>query len=74
MIAATLSGFDSADAAIVLKKGGGESAYERVAMLKGENGTYEGLLFDLDDPSSTSSKPRACAHRRSRSRWSSFRT
>ena len=48
-IAATLAGFDSADAAIVLKKGGAEAAYERVAMLKGENGTYEGLLFDLDD-------------------------
>ncbi len=48
-ISATLAGFDAADAAIVLKKGGAESAYERVAMLKGENGTYEGLLFDLDD-------------------------
>ena len=48
------------------KKSGAESAYERVAMLKGENGTYEGLLFDLDDTSSTSSKPRACARRRSR--------
>jgi hypothetical protein len=47
-IAATLSGFDATDAAVVFKKGG-EASYERVAMLKGENGTYEGLLFDLDD-------------------------
>ena len=47
-IAATLSGFDAADAAVVFKKGA-ESSYERVAMLKGEDGSYEGLLFDLSD-------------------------
>jgi hypothetical protein len=47
-IAATLSGFDAADAAVVYKKGA-ESSYERVAMLKGEDGSYEGLLFDLSD-------------------------
>ncbi|MCC7034518.1 MAG: hypothetical protein IT179_16985, partial [Acidobacteria bacterium] len=47
-IAATLAGFDAAEAAVVLRKGG-EAAYERVAMLRGEDGTYEGLLFDLGD-------------------------
>jgi hypothetical protein len=47
-IAATLSGFDAADAAVVFKKGA-DASYERVAMLKGEDGRYEGLLFDLSD-------------------------
>lgn len=48
VIGATLDGFDSADAAIVMKKGTGDS-YERVPMLKGDDGAYEGLLFDLGD-------------------------
>src|SRR5690606_30580796 len=47
-IAATLAGFDAAEAAGVVRKGA-EASYERVAMLKGEDGTYEGLLFDLGD-------------------------
>jgi hypothetical protein len=47
-ISASLSGFDAADAAVVFKKGA-QASYERVAMLKGENGSYEGLLFDLSD-------------------------
>ncbi|MCC7179865.1 MAG: hypothetical protein IT177_15910, partial [Acidobacteria bacterium] len=47
-IAATLTGFDAAEAAVVFKKGS-DASYERVAMLKGEDGTYEGLLFDLGD-------------------------
>ena len=47
-IAATLSGFDAADASVVFKRGA-EASYERVAMLKGDDGSYEGLLFDLSD-------------------------
>jgi hypothetical protein len=45
-IGATLAGFDAAEAAVVYRTGA-EAAYERVAMLKGEDGSYEGLLFDL---------------------------
>ena len=41
MISATLSGFDAADAAILIRKGSA-SAFERVPMVKAENGTYEG--------------------------------
>ena len=48
MISATLSGFDAADAAILIRKNGG--AYERVPMVKAENGSYEGMLFDLAEP------------------------
>jgi hypothetical protein len=49
MINASLSGFDAADAAILIRKGS-ESAFERVPMIKAENGTYEGMLFDLAEP------------------------
>jgi hypothetical protein len=49
MINATLSGFDAADAAILIKKGS-ETSYERVPMVKNENGSYEGMLFDLAEP------------------------
>jgi hypothetical protein len=45
-IAATVSGFDAAEAALVLRKAG-QTSYERLPMLKGETGGYEGLLFDL---------------------------
>ncbi len=46
MINATISGFDAADAAILIRKSS-SSAFERVPMVKGENGAYEGMLFDL---------------------------
>ena len=49
MISATLSGFDAADAAILIRKGSA-SAFERVPMVKAENGSYEGMLFDLAEP------------------------
>ena len=49
MISATLSGFDAAEAAILIRKGSA-SAFERVPMVKAENGSYEGMLFDLAEP------------------------
>ena len=49
MINATISGFDSADATILIRKAS-QSAFERVPMVKGENGAYEGMLFDLAEP------------------------
>ena len=48
MISATLAGFDAADAAILIRKGSA-SAFERVPMVKAENGSYEGMLFDLSE-------------------------
>jgi hypothetical protein len=48
MISATLSGFDAAEAAILIRKNGG--AFERVPMVKADNGAYEGMLFDLAEP------------------------
>lgn len=49
MISATLSGFDAADAAILVKKAS-TGSYERFPMAKAENGSYEGMLFDLAEP------------------------
>ena len=49
MINATISGFDAADAAILIRKAS-TSAFEKVPMVKGENGAYEGMLFDLAEP------------------------
>ncbi|MEO7135975.1 MAG: DUF4175 family protein, partial [Vicinamibacterales bacterium] len=49
MITAALSGFDAAEAAILVRKGSA-SAFERVPMVKAENGSYEGMLFDLAEP------------------------
>jgi len=49
VINATIAGFDSADAAILIRKSS-SSAFERVPMVKGENGAYEGMLFDLAEP------------------------
>src|SRR5436190_7053488 len=46
MISATLAGFDAADAAILIRKKSSD-AYERLPMVKAENGSYEGMLFDL---------------------------
>ncbi|MGE0862695.1 MAG: DUF4175 family protein, partial [Vicinamibacterales bacterium] len=49
MINATVSGFDAADATILIRKAS-QSAFERVPMVKGESGGYEGMLFDLAEP------------------------
>jgi len=49
MISAKLSGFDAAEAAILVKKAS-TGSYERFPMAKGENGSYEGMLFDLAEP------------------------
>ena len=48
-ITARLSGFDSGQASLMIRKTP-ESAYERVALLRSENGQYEGMLFDLAAP------------------------
>lgn len=49
MINATIAGFDAADAIILIRKSS-SAAFERVPMVKGENGAYEGMLFDLAEP------------------------
>src|SRR3954469_1214180 len=48
-ITAKLSGFTSEQAAIVMRKSP-TAAYERVPLLRNENGSYEGMLFDLAAP------------------------
>jgi hypothetical protein len=48
-ITARLSGFDADQASLMVKKKP-EAAYERVPLLKGEDGKYEGMLFDLAGP------------------------
>jgi len=45
-ISAKLSGFDSEQASLMMRKSA-DAAYERVPLLRNENGTYEGMLFDL---------------------------
>ena len=45
-ISATLHGFDSGDAGVFTRKGA-TGDYERVPMVRGENGAYDGMLFDL---------------------------
>ncbi len=49
MINATISGFDAADATILIRKAS-QSAFDRVPMVKSESGAYEGMLFDLAEP------------------------
>jgi hypothetical protein len=49
MINATLSGFDAADATILIRKAS-QSAFDRVPMVKSDSGAYEGMLFDLAEP------------------------
>ena len=44
---ATLSGFTADDAVLLVRKGDATS-FERVPMLKGDNGVFEGMIFDLD--------------------------
>jgi hypothetical protein len=44
---ASLSGFTADDAVLLVRKGDATS-FERVPMLKGDNGTFEAMIFDLD--------------------------
>ena len=48
-ITAKLSGFTSEQASLMMRKSP-DAAYERVPLLRNENGTYEGMLFDLAAP------------------------
>ena len=48
-ITARLSGFDSEQASLMIRKTP-EAAYERLPLLRSENGQYEGMLFDLAAP------------------------
>ena len=47
LFTATLSGFTADDAVLLVRKGDA-TAFERVPLLKGEDGTFEGMVFDLD--------------------------
>ncbi|MEO6214218.1 MAG: DUF4175 family protein, partial [Vicinamibacterales bacterium] len=49
IISAQLSGFDSEDVALMVKKGP-DAQYEKLAMVRGESGGYDGMLFDLAAP------------------------
>ena len=44
---ATLSGFSADDAVLLVRKGDATS-FERVPMIKGDDGGFEGMVFDLD--------------------------
>ena len=46
VITAKLAGFDAEDAALMVRKGP-DAQFERVPMVRGENGGYDGMLFDL---------------------------
>ena len=48
VITASLSGFDADDAAMMVRRGP-DAPFERVPMVRGENGAYDGMLFDLAD-------------------------
>ncbi|MCA1584240.1 MAG: hypothetical protein LC791_05520 [Acidobacteria bacterium] len=48
-ITAQLHGFDAGEAA-VLMRGGPDAAFERVPLVRREDGGYEGMLFDLPGP------------------------
>jgi hypothetical protein len=48
-ITARLSGFDAEQAALLVRKAP-EAAFERVPLLRGDDGKYEGMLFDLAAP------------------------
>ena len=47
LFTATLSGFTADDAVLLVRKGDA-TAFERVPMIKGDNGAFEGMVFDLD--------------------------
>ena len=46
VITAALSGFEAVDAALMVRKGP-EGQFERVPMVRGDAGSYDGMLFDL---------------------------
>lgn len=48
-IAASLSGFDADQAALMVRKSP-ETPFERLPLVRAESGTYEGMLFDLAAP------------------------
>ena len=48
-ISATLSGFASEEATVMLRRGPTE-AYEEMPLVLGEDGRYEGMVFDVDAP------------------------
>ena len=48
-ITAHLSGFDAEQASLLVRKTP-DAAYERVTLLRGDDGKYEGMLFDLAAP------------------------
>jgi hypothetical protein len=48
-ITAQLSGFDAEQASLLVRKTP-EAAFERLALLRGDDGKYEGMLFDLAAP------------------------
>ncbi|MEO8680696.1 MAG: DUF4175 family protein, partial [Vicinamibacterales bacterium] len=48
-ITASLSGFDATEASVLVRKSPG-AEFERVPMVKADNGSYEGMLFDLAAP------------------------
>ena len=50
VITAELSGFDAADAVLMVKKQGKDTEFERFPMVRGESGAYDGMLFDLSVP------------------------
>lgn len=48
-VTAELHGFDAGEAAIVMRSAP-DAAYERVPLVRREDGGYEGILFDLAEP------------------------
>jgi hypothetical protein len=50
VISAELSGFDAADAVLMVKEQGADDEFERVPMVRAESGGYDGMLFDLASP------------------------
>src|SRR5580765_656423 len=48
-VSARLSGFDSEQASLMVRKSP-DAPYERLPLLRGENGSFEGMLFDLAGP------------------------
>ena len=48
-VSALLAGFDAEEAALMVRKGP-DAQFERVPMIRGESGAYEGMLFDLACP------------------------
>lgn len=47
LFTATLSGFEAADAVLLVRKGDA-AAFDRVPMVKNEQGVFEGMVFDVD--------------------------